>query len=208
VPDFSLEAQHQGFIVGLDEVGRGPWAGPVVACAFVFAEYHMPDGLNDSKLLTVQKRLAMQTHLQAMQSDGLCQFALGECSPAEIDQYNILEASKRAMQRAFKHLQDLLPGPITHALVDGNQPPELPCPLTPVIKGDQVSASIAAASNIAKVQRDQAMCELAKTFPHYGWETNAGYGTKQHQAGLAAHGVTPHHRRSWRPIQEILKQCA
>lgn len=195
MPDFSIEQQHHGIIAGVDEAGRGPWAGPVVAAAVILTPENVPEGIGDSKKLPKQKR----EHLFALISAS-SHVGVGMADVSEIDSLNILNATKLAMQRAIRHL----PQSPDVALIDGNQPPELPCKAIPIIKGDSKSLSVAAASIIAKVTRDALMAKLALLHPHYGWERNAGYGTKAHQEGLAAHGITEHHRKSFAPIKKIL----
>ena len=195
--DLETELRISGkeIIAGIDEVGRGPWAGPVTACAVILDPNNIPDGLNDSKVLTAKRR--EQLFDLIMDS---AQVSCVHVEVAEIDLINILQATFRAMERAVSHL----PIP-NHILVDGNKlPPNLPSPATAVVKGDAKSVSIAAASIIAKVTRDRLMSDLSEAFPGYGWEKNAGYGTKMHQLGLLNHGVTPHHRRSFKPIHNIL----
>lgn len=186
-------------VAGIDEAGRGPWAGPVVAGAVIFKSANCPAGINDSKKLTAAKREALFDPIMACATVGI-----GIASVDEIDTHNILGATKLAMQRAFAQL-----GVIPElALVDGNRAPKLPCRVQTVIGGDAKSLSIAAASIIAKVTRDRIMRELAREFPYYGWERNAGYGTGAHQQGLATHGVTIHHRRSFAPIRLLLETAA
>jgi len=202
-PDFSLEdaARAEGFvtIAGIDEAGRGPWVGPVVAAAVILDRATMTDellgGLNDSKKLTAKKREALFSLLP-----GCARIGVGQASVDEIDRDNILAATMSAMARAVVELG----APPDLALVDGNRAPELACPARCEIKGDGRSLSIAAASIIAKVTRDRIMAELAYLCPGYGWERNAGYGTAQHQAGLKSLGVTIHHRKSFAPIHKIL----
>lgn len=190
-----LRISGKEIIAGIDEVGRGPWAGPVTACAVILDPNNIPDGLNDSKVLTAKRR--EQLFDLIMDS---AQVSCVHVEVAEIDLINILQATFRAMERAVSHL----PIP-NHILVDGNKlPPNLPSPATAVVKGDAKSVSIAAASIIAKVTRDRLMSDLSEAYPGYGWEKNAGYGTKMHQLGLLNHGVTPHHRRSFKPIHNIL----
>lgn len=171
-------------------------AGPVVAAAVILDPGAVPPGLDDSKKLSAKRReVAFAAIMQS------AQVGIGEASVAEIDQLNILQASFLAMRRAVA----ALPMPPTFALIDGNKiPAGLPCPAEAVVKGDARSASIAAASIIAKVTRDRFMAELAKTHPGYGWERNAGYGTAEHLAALRSHGVTQHHRRSFAPIHKML----
>ncbi len=188
---------------GLDragQVGRGPWAGPVVACAVVLHPERLPPGLaaalDDSKKLSAARREALFDPL-IVSTD----YGLAEASVQEIDRLNILQASMLAMRRAF----DRLPEPAAAALVDGNRAPDLPCHVQTVVKGDSRSLSIAAASIIAKVTRDRLMRGLARAFPGYGWETNAGYGTAAHREGLERQGITEHHRRSFAPIARYTK---
>jgi ribonuclease HII len=195
-PDYFLEADLGGVVAGVDEVGRGPWAGPVTACAVVLDPAKIPEGLNDSKKLTEARRDVLAEQIEAV-----ADVSIGWASVEEIDTLNIRQATFLAMRRAI----DGLAQAPTHALIDGNAiPPDLPCPATSVIKGDGRSVSIAAASIVAKVRRDALMKELAVMHPGYGWETNMGYGTAKHSAGLHDLGVTPHHRRSFAPIHKIL----
>ena len=191
----SFRLKGNEVIIGVDEVGRGPWAGPVTACAVILDPDNIPHGLNDSKKLNVVRR--NELFLKIMES------SLVSCvhvDVEEIDKINILQATFRAMERSILKL------PIPdHILIDGNKlPPNLPSPATAIIKGDTKSASIAAASIIAKVTRDQLMANLSLEYPGYGWEKNAVYGTKMHQLGLLNNGVTPHHRRSFKPIHNML----
>ncbi len=203
-PDLSLESAYHGLVAGIDEAGRGPWAGPVVSAAVVVGPDAMLDGVNDSKKLSAARRERLfDSLLEAAQRQQLW-YGIGKTDAPEIDRINILQATICAMQRAFDALQATLPSPACHALVDGNRPVPLPCPVTPVIKGDSISLSIAAASIFAKVTRDRLMRELSTAFPAYGWERNSGYGTKEHQHALAQFGVTEYHRRSYKPIQRYL----
>jgi ribonuclease HII len=195
--DFENELHYSGVVAGIDEAGRGPWAGPVVAAAVILDRKCFPAGINDSKKLSKTRREALY---ELIMKDAIV--GIGICSVEEIDQYNILGATKHAMLRAY----DALPAKPDIVLVDGNQLPSLPCKMDAVVGGDALCASIAAASIIAKVTRDNIMIELAKEFPHYGFERNVGYGTKSHQDGLALFGVTPHHRRSFAPIRKLLEQ--
>lgn len=198
MPDFSLETALGGTdIAGVDEAGRGPWAGPVVAAAVMLGET-IPEGLNDSKKLTALRRAALVAPLRAHARVGV-----GVASVAEIDRLNILAATMLAMERAVA----ALPDPPRAILIDGNRAPQgLPAPAHTVVKGDARALSIAAASVIAKVTRDKIMCDLDDAFPDYGWARNKGYGTAEHRACLLRHGVTPHHRRSFKPIHNILYQ--
>lgn len=198
--DMERDALARGMtrIAGVDEVGRGPLAGPVTAAAVILDPGNIPDGLNDSKRLTARRRETLHDALQA------CAIvSVAHASVEEIDTLNILRAAHLAMQRAVEGL----PHPPDMALVDGNLVPKgLDTSAKAVVKGDRLSASIAAASIVAKVARDRIMTELAQQFPGYGWETNAGYGSKAHMAALLNLGITPHHRRSFRPIHNILYQ--
>lgn len=195
--DFAIEQRlPYARIAGVDEVGRGPWAGPVMAAAVILDPDHIPEGLNDSKKLTPRRRAALAEEIEAH-----AEVSYGEASVAEIDRINILQASHLAMRRALA----ALPLPPDFALIDGNRMPgNLCCPAQTMIGGDALAASIAAASIVAKVRRDALMIALAETHPGYGWETNKGYGTDAHRMGLFCHGVTPHHRRSFKPIHNIL----
>ncbi|MFV0334343.1 MAG: ribonuclease HII [Tropicimonas sp.] len=202
IPDLSLErlAWQQGarIVAGLDEVGRGPLAGPVTAAAVVLDPARIPEGINDSKKLTARRREALAEAIAEV-----AQIAIVHVAAAEIDRVNILQASHLAMTRALARLSsrpDL-------ALVDGNRlPPALPCPGRTVIGGDARSLSIAAASIVAKVARDRLMVDLAQQHPGYGWERNAGYPTPEHKKALRDLGVTPQHRRSFAPVRNILYQ--
>jgi ribonuclease HII len=201
-PDFSLESLHPSPVVGVDEVGCGPWAGPVVAGAFIFLQPDEVDKavlslIRDSKQLSPAHREKAYDQLINLSA---VHFGIGQASVEEIDSINIGQATRLAMQRAVGQL-GILP---RAALVDGIRKPDLPCPVTPVIKGDQASYSIAAASIIAKVVRDRIMAKLDEDYPAYGWAKNAGYGTAHHQKALILHGVTPHHRRSYAPIAKLL----
>ena len=200
MPDYILEhrllSDGARLIAGVDEVGRGPLAGPVVAAAVILDPHRIPEGLNDSKALSAARRDALAAELHAT-----AQVAIAEASVGEIDDINILRASHLAMCRALGALPRM-PG---HALIDGNMiPRDCPCPATAVIKGDARSVSIAAASIVAKVYRDRLMVDLAQHHPGYGWEKNAGYATKTHRDALETLGVTPHHRRSFRTVHNIL----
>jgi len=188
-------------VAGLDEAGRGPLAGPVVAAAAILNEDAAPPGLDDSKQLTANEREGLCDELGSV-----ALFGIGAASVAEIDRFNILAASLLAMRRALESLAWRLGRLPDLALVDGNQSPRLPCLTELVIKGDGRSATIAAASIIAKVARDRAMAALAQEFPGYGWETNAGYGTAQHRAALVSLGPTVHHRRSFAPVAAVCER--
>ena len=201
-PDLSLEqvALSRGYtrIAGVDEVGRGPLAGPVTAAAVGLDLAALPEELNDSKKLTPRRRAALEPEIMARAS-----YAVAHASVEEIDHHNILRASHLAMERAVAALD---PQP-DYLLIDGNLiPRDLRIPAEAVVKGDGRSLSIAAASILAKEARDRIMVDLAQQFPGYGWERNAGYPSKQHREALIKIGVTPHHRRSFKPVHNILYQ--
>lgn len=207
MPDFALEREHgRGcLVIGLDEAGRGPWAGPVVAAA-VWLD---PDrtrkallrGLDDSKALRPGARDTLFEALNEARHDGRAAFGIAQASVAEIDENNILQASLLAMRRAADRLAETLGRRPGAALVDGPQTPRLSCPARAVTGGDGLSLSIAAASILAKVTRDRLMSELAAHHPGYGWEHNMGYGTPEHRRALDRLGVTPEHRRSFEPVR-------
>ena len=199
-PDFALEAAHAalGPVCGVDEVGRGPWAGPVVAGAAILNLESSPEGLNDSKQLSAKRREALAAALWA---DAGAVLALGAASVREIERLGLGPACDLAMVRAIARLR-LRPG---FALVDGRRLPRgLPCAGLAVVKGDARSQSIAAASIIAKVARDRAMSRLHHRRPFYGWDRNAGYGVSVHAEGILTFGLTPHHRRNFKPIAAIV----
>lgn len=198
MPDFSFEDQYPAPVAGIDEAGRGPWAGPVVAAAVVLDRGQFPDGLDDSKKLSAKRRAALFDLIRQQAEVGV-----GIGTVEEIDRLNIARATDLAMARAV----ETLPHRPAFLLIDGRQVPRnLDLPARPIIKGDGISLSIAAASIIAKVTRDKIMIELATANPGYSWETNVGYGTEAHRLGLNKLGVTSHHRRSFRPIHNILYQ--
>lgn len=196
-PDYSAErALSFDRIAGIDEVGRGPWAGPVTAAAVILNPQAIPIGLDDSKKLSEARRVELAKIIHATAEVGI-----GSASVDEIDELNILQASYLAMRRAV----DALPELPDYVLVDGNRmPPRMPCNGQTIVGGDGRSVSIAAASIVAKVHRDNYMAQLATEFPAYGWETNRGYGTEMHQVSLLSHGPTLHHRRSFKPIHNML----
>ncbi|AWK88934.1 ribonuclease HII (plasmid) [Azospirillum thermophilum] len=198
-PDLSMEAGlgRGRLVCGIDEVGRGPLAGPVVAAAVILPAGGLPPeiaaGIDDSKALSRRIREEVEPAIRAH----ALAFAIAEASVEEIDRLNIHKATLLAMRRAF----EALPGPAPEvALVDGKFAPDLPCEAHPLIKGDGRSLSIAAASILAKVARDREMLRLSTLHPHYGWERNAGYPTAEHLAALQRFGVTPHHRVSFAPV--------
>ena len=202
-PDDSLERDLRRLghirIAGVDEVGRGPLAGPVTAAAVILDPDHIPDGLNDSKKLTARRREVLEGLIAAH-----AVVSIAHASVEEIDRLNILRASHLAMERAVAGLN---PAPDA-VLIDGNLiPAGLTLTARAVVKGDSLSVSIAAASIMAKMCRDRIMVDLAQQHPGYGWETNAGYPSKSHKEALRNLGVTPHHRRSFRPVHNILYQA-
>tara|TARA_R110000851_G_scaffold111501_25_gene234922 strand:- start:2135 stop:2758 length:624 start_codon:yes stop_codon:yes gene_type:complete len=201
-PDFTHEraALSKGYlrIAGVDEVGRGPLAGPVTAAAVILDPANVPEGLNDSKKLSAARRAALCEAIHAS-----AEVSVAHASVAEIDQLNILRAAHLAMERAIAALD---PAPDL-VLIDGNLIPRaLTLPARAIVRGDAVSLSIAAASIVAKIRRDRIMWDLAQQFPGYGWERNAGYPSKSHKEALLNLGVTPHHRRSFKPVHNILYQ--
>ena len=194
-----LEAGAELAIVGVDEVGRGPLAGPVVAAAVMFGPKGPPRrvarAIDDSKKLTAAEREELAPLIRAHAI-----VAIAEATVAEIDRINILRASLLAMQRAVAAHE----GAPALALVDGNIAPTLPCRVRTMVDGDALCLSIAAASIVAKVWRDRLMADLATLYPAYGWEHNAGYATAEHRAALKRWGPTPEHRKSFRPVYEQL----
>jgi len=198
MPDFSREIAIGGLVCGIDEVGRGPLAGPVLAAAVILDPRRLPsalrDGLDDSKKLTARARERFAQELKSCAKIGL-----GAASVAEIDRINILRATYIAMRRALAALP-VQPGA---ALVDGNRAPKLPCRVETVVGGDGLSLSIAAASIIAKVTRDRLMQSLALRYKGYGWTTNMGYGTEEHRTAIVRLGLTPHHRLSFQPSRDL-----
>jgi ribonuclease HII len=206
MPSFRLEIDvggKDGRVAGIDEVGRGPWAGPVVAAACVLERRRLPkdlrDRIDDSKALTPKRREAVAAELIARARAGQGIFiSIAAASVAEIDRMNILRATECAMKRAV----DRLPFTPDHVLVDGNRAPDFGCPVKAVVGGDHRSLSIAAASIVAKVARDRLMTRLAPFYPAFGWEKNVGYGTEFHADALARVGPTVHHRRSFAPVAQ------
>ena len=201
MPDFKIERRCTGLICGIDEAGRGPLAGPVVAAAVVLDPRRFPkslrDGLDDSKVLSIEQREACYGSLWRCVARGTTHIGVGAASVTEIDRINILRAALLAMARAVAVLgvrPDI-------ALVDGNIPPPVDCAVKTVIDGDALSFSIAAASVIAKVTRDRIMRGLASRYPAYGWSTNVGYATAEHGEAIRRFGVTCHHRRSFAPVR-------
>ena len=199
-PSFLHETEilSRGFVrvVGVDEAGRGPLAGPVTAAAVRLDPARIPQGLDDSKALSAPRREALLVAIVE-----LAEVSIAHATVEEIDRLNILRASHLAMERAVAALS------ADHALIDGNMIPRgLTCAATAIVRGDALCLSIAAASIVAKVTRDRIMVDLAQQHPGYGWDTNAGYPTPDHLAALRNLGVTPWHRRSFKPVHNILYQ--
>lgn len=195
LPQFEYPQGYQ-FVAGVDEVGRGPLVGDVVTAAVILDPNNPIEGLNDSKKLTEKKRMALLPEIK----EKALAWAVGRCSPEEIDQLNILQATMVAMQRAVAGLQvqpDLV-------LIDGNRCPELPMDAQAVVKGDLRVAEISAASIIAKVVRDQEMEELDKLHPQFGFAKHKGYPTKAHFEAIEQHGVISEHRKSFKPVKKAL----
>ena len=200
MPDFFHESQHGGRVAGVDEVGRGPLAGPVLAAAVVFTAGVPPQlagMIDDSKKLAAGQR---EMAFAALLACGTAEIGIGAASVAEIARLNILHAAMLAMARAVLRL----PAPPDLALVDGNRPPPVACAVRCVVGGDALCLSIAAASIVAKVVRDRAMARLAARFPQYGWETNAGYATGAHRRAVQLHGPCVHHRQTFGTVREWL----
>lgn len=199
-PTFELESAELalggGPIVGIDEAGRGPWAGPVVAAAVILDPADIPRGIADSKALDEDARAIVERRIR----DKALAIGLAVAERDRIDRDNILNATLWAMAEAVKQLT-VKP---QLALVDGNKLPLLACPARAIVKGDAKCLSIAAASIIAKVARDRIMYRLAREYPDYGFDRHKGYGTPEHKEAIARHGITPHHRRSFKPVQLAL----
>jgi ribonuclease HII len=199
MPTFDIEKTHDRPVIGVDEAGRGPWAGPVVVAGVMFKTYEkLPEWvlqLNDSKKLSSKVRSDLCAKI--MSCDAILTYHIEAVDVPTIDQLNILEATMEGMRRCIQVLRT------DHqvVLVDGNRKPIPETWCYTIIKGDGISLSIAAASILAKVYRDNLMTQLALEHPYYGWETNAGYGTSKHQQGLKTYGITAHHRKSFAPIR-------
>lgn len=206
MPSFEWEDRLGYMVAGVDEAGRGPWAGPVVAGAVIILDRNLDkellSGLDDSKKISAGKREILYVKLFEEEAKGKVSIGIGLACNKEIDELNILQATFLAMKRAMAELKQIP----RFALIDGNKIPiGFPCEAKPLIKGDSLSFSISAASIVAKVYRDRLMCEYAKKYPYYSFEKNAGYGTKLHVDGLEAYGITPIHRKSYAPIKKYIK---
>ncbi len=197
MPDFSREAQYPAPVIGVDEAGRGPLAGPVVAAAVLLDPARRPEGIDDSKALSAGRRAAIAAELH-----DCARIGIGLASVEEIDRLNILWATMLAMRRAVEALAAMLDTPPVMVLVDGNRCPDWSYPSRAIIGGDAKSLSIAAASIIAKVTRDTLMLAAHADHPQYGWASNKGYGSPQHLTALREYGPSPHHRRSFSPVAQ------
>lgn len=195
-PDMLLEKACGGLVCGVDEAGRGPWAGPVSAAAVILDPRKLPKGLNDSKVLTAKRRDELELEIK----DKAVAFAVGFASVTEIAELNILHATGLAMRRA---VETLAPAP-AFALVDGNYAFPLPCSVKTVVKGDSLSCSIAAASILAKVARDRLMVEMDGLYPGYGFASHKGYRAPVHAEALLSLGPCEIHRMSWGPVKLAL----
>lgn len=201
--DFHLEDEYKGTVFGLDEVGRGPLAGPVVAaCVYIpptMRTHPFVSDIKDSKKLSKPKLKILNGLIHEY-----CEVSIAEHTPQEIDEMNILQASLSAMKQACEAMMHLSP---ECALIDGNKiPQDMPVNSKAVVKGDGISKSIAAASIVAKYYRDEVMEKLHQEFPHYGWNSNVGYPTIQHRDAIKQHGMTPHHRKSFAPIRDFIQK--
>ena len=205
MPDFSIEEEFNAPVIGLDEVGRGPLAGPVISCGCHFKNYtilnEFKDFIGDSKKLSEKKRELSFKFLQNLKKDNIIEYHLGIANVEEIDQLNILEATKLSMKRVV----DKFYMKNAYLLIDGNFSLNYKSYREQsVIKGDDKSLSIAAASIIAKVHRDRLMKKLSLKFQDFGWEKNAGYGTKMHIENIYRLGPTIHHRKTFEPIKSLI----
>jgi len=204
-PSFNIEKKIGGTVIGIDEVGRGPLAGPVVSCACIFFDYSIEQSqlslFDDSKKLTIKKRCEAFHKVYQLKNENKLQFSLGFANVVEIDQFNILEAAKISMRRAVQKLHYEK----ANLIIDGKIDLQLPQYLSKgITKGDQKSYSIATASIIAKMHRDRYMHYLSLQYPYYDWEKNAGYGTKKHIEQIHKNGITDHHRKSFEPIKSLI----
>lgn len=199
----SLWSKGIGLIAGLDEAGAGPWAGPVAAGCVVLdpARTDALKGVYDSKQISEKKREAMVPRIE----ENVLAFAVAFASPEEIDRINIRQACLLAMRRALEAVEAKL-GAAQHLLIDARKLEGVRCPQSAIVRGDSASLSIAAASILAKVQRDHLMLEASKQYPQYGFERHKGYGTADHKQALVEHGPCPLHRRSFSPIRDMLAE--
>tara|TARA_B100000212_G_scaffold235277_1_gene178977 strand:+ start:192 stop:812 length:621 start_codon:yes stop_codon:yes gene_type:complete len=205
VADFSIEQSIEGTVIGIDEVGRGPLAGPVVSCGVIYNSYEILDTnipITDSKKLTIKQRLELFKLFKQLKKKNILEYYLGLATVEEIDQINILEATKLSMKRVI----DRFNNPNTSIIIDGNIKLDYKNKNEKsVIGGDKISLSIATASIIAKIHRDRIMSILGNKYPHFGWKNNAGYGTKKHIDAIKEMGVTNCHRKTFEPIKSLIK---
>ena len=203
--DFSIEQSIEGTVIGIDEVGRGPLAGPVVSCGVIYNSYEILDTkipITDSKKLTIKQRLELFKLFKQLKKKNILEYYLGLATVEEIDQINILEATKLSMKRVI----DRFNNPNTSIIIDGNIKLDYKNKNEKsVIGGDKISLSIATASIIAKIHRDRLMSILGNKYPHFGWKNNAGYGTKKHIDAIKEMGVTNCHRKTFEPIKSLIK---
>ena len=203
--DFSIEQSIEGAVIGIDEVGRGPLAGPVVSCGVIYNSYEILDTnipITDSKKLTIKQRLELFKLFKQLKKKNILEYYLGLATVEEIDQINILEATKLSMKRVI----DRFNNPNTSIIIDGNIKLDYKNKNEKsVIGGDKISLSIATASIIAKIHRDRLMSILGNKYPHFGWKNNAGYGTKKHIDAIKEMGVTNSHRKTFEPIKSLIK---
>ncbi len=203
--DFSIEQSIEGTVIGIDEVGRGPLAGPVVSCGVIYNSYEILDTnipITDSKKLTIKQRLELFKLFKQLKKKNILEYYLGLATVEEIDQINILEATKLSMKRVI----DRFNNPNTSIIIDGNIKLDYKNKNEKsVIGGDKISLSIATASIIAKIHRDRLMSILGNKYPHFGWKNNAGYGTKKHIDAIKEMGVTNSHRKTFEPIKSLIK---
>ena len=196
-PNFNIESSLKGEVVGIDEAGRGPLAGPVFAATVLIDDKNIPPGIDDSKSMnSISRDLVYKKIVKS------CFFAVSMASVNEIDRLNILQATLLAMRRSYLNLSWKISRLPKNAIIDGNQSPRLPCSTKTIVKGDTKSLSIAAASIVAKVNRDKYMKFLHSNYPHYDWENNFGYSSHKHRLGLTILGPSPHHRLSFRPLKK------
>ncbi|MEM8818825.1 MAG: ribonuclease HII [Pseudomonadota bacterium] len=203
-PDMSLAADLATPVAGVDEAGRGPWAGPLVAAAAILADHHAIEGLDDSKRLTLRRREALAEALEQAASDGHAAIGIAVIEAEEIDRLGLGRANDEAMRRAIAALDQSSLGAPATVLVDGRRvPPGMRSPARAIVGGDGLVSAIAAASILAKVTRDRLMETLDARHPGYGWATNRGYGTAEHRSALERLGPTPQHRHCFRPVAEV-----
>lgn len=196
MPDFTFESQFDGLVCGVDEAGRGPCAGPLCVAAVILDPARIPAGIADSKKLSEKQRFALEPDIKA----AALVWSVIEISAADIDCHNILKATMMGMTQAVEALS---PQPI-HALIDGNRCPPLAIPATAVVKGDDKSLSIAAASILAKTARDRIMIEMDALYPVYGFKSHKGYQAEAHITAIRLHGPSPIHRLSWATVRSVL----